>query len=83
MITSLIEMLDLRNFGQMTKPTISLEPRDKALSLTSWTNIMMSQPLFQNIFILRRSRVAILADIIRVVTMFIRVVYELKKSQKN
>ena len=31
---------------------------------------MMSQPLFQNTFVLRRPTVAIFADIIKIVTMF-------------
>ena len=37
----------------------------------SWTEIMMSKPLFQNAFILRKPRGANLADIMIIVTMFI------------
>ena len=41
-ITSLIERLELQNFGHMPKSTIQFEPRDKILFVTSWTGIMMS-----------------------------------------
>ena len=34
--------------------------------------IMTSEPLFQNTFILGRPRVAIFADIIKIVTMFVK-----------
>ena len=40
MITSLIEILELLNFGHMTTYTIQFEPREKILLLTSWTEIM-------------------------------------------
>ena len=33
---------------------------------------MVSQPLFQNTFVLRKPRVAIFADIIKIVTMFLK-----------
>ena len=33
---------------------------------------MTSQPLFQNIFILRRPKVANFADIVKIATMFIK-----------
>ena len=42
MITSLIEMLDLPNFGHMTTFTKQFDSRDKVLSVTSWTEIMTS-----------------------------------------
>ena len=42
MITSLIEMLDLSNFGHMTTSTKQFDSRDKVLSVTSWTEIMTS-----------------------------------------
>ena len=35
----------------------------------SWTEIKMSQPLFQNTFILRRPRVVNVLDIIQIVAM--------------
>ena len=40
MITSLIEMLELPNFGHMTASKIQFESRDKTLLVTSWTKIM-------------------------------------------
>ena len=36
MITSVIETLELRNFGHMTASTIKSESRDKVLLVTSW-----------------------------------------------
>ena len=46
-----------------------------------WTEIIMSQPLFQNIFILRRPRVANFVDIIKIATTFIEII--LKNSHKR
>ena len=43
---------------------------------------MTSKPLFQNSFILRRSRVAIFGHITQVVTMFIKAVLEDSKKLK-
>ena len=48
--------------------------------LTSWTEIMTSETFFQKTFILRRPGVAIFADIIKIVTMFIKTI--LKDSRK-
>ena len=42
MITSLIEMVKLPNFGPMTASTIQFESSDKILLMTSWTETMMS-----------------------------------------
>ena len=42
MITSVIEMLELPNFGQMTASTIYFETCDKNFCLTSSTEIMTS-----------------------------------------
>ena len=42
MITSLIEMLELQNFDQMTTSTILFESRDKTMFVTSWTEIVTS-----------------------------------------
>ena len=39
MITSLMEMLTLTNFGNMTTSTIKFESRDKIL-LVTWTGII-------------------------------------------
>ena len=73
-------MLELPNFDHMTTSTISFESRHKILLVTLLSRIMMSQPLFQNIFILRSSWVANFADIIKIVTMFIK---KSLKTQKN
>ena len=41
---------------------------------------MMSKPLFQNIFILRKaSRVAIFADIVKIVNMFIKKIFKVER----
>ena len=40
--------------------------------MASWTEIMVSQLLFQNTFILRRPRVANFADIIKIANTFIK-----------
>ena len=45
-----------------------------------WTKIMTSLLLFQNTFVLRRPRVGIFADIIKIVTMFVKTVF--KNSKK-
>ena len=42
MITSLIEMLELRNFGHMATSTIQFESRYKILLVKSWTEAMTS-----------------------------------------
>ena len=42
----------------------------------------MSQPLFQNIFILRKPKVADFADIIKMATMFTKTTFK-KKQKKN
>ena len=50
MVTSLMEMLELPNFGHMTTSTIYFESRDKFMLATSQTEFMTSQPLFENTF---------------------------------
>ena len=42
MITSLIELRGLPNFGQMTTSTIKFESLDKILLMKPWTEITMS-----------------------------------------
>ena len=49
----------------------------------SYTEIMTSKLLFQNTFILRRPRVAIFANIIKVVTMFIKKIFQDSKKVKR
>ena len=61
-----MEMLEL---GHMNSSTILCESRDKILSVTPSAGIITSQP--QNSVILRRSGVAIFADIIKIITRFI------------
>ena len=47
----------------------------------SWTKIMTSETLFQSSFNLRRPSVAIFADIIKIVTIFIKTIF--KDTRKN
>ena len=83
MITSLIEILELPNFGHMTISTTQFESRDKILFVTSWSEIMTSQPLLQNTFILRRPGVAIFPDIIDIVTMVIKTIFKDSRKVKR
>ena len=63
----------------MSISTIGFESHDKILLVTALPEIMTSEPLFQNTFILGRPGVAIFADIIKIVTMFIK---SLKTQEK-
>ena len=76
MITSLTEMLQLPNFGHVTSSTISFELRDRILLLMSKSVITTSQPLFLNRFILRRPGVANFADIMKILTMFVKKIFK-------
>ena len=51
--------------------------------MTSWPKIVASKPLFQNTFILTRSRVVIFADIIKIVTSFIKTIFKDSKKVKK
>ena len=42
MITSLIDMLELPNFGHMTTSTMKFDLHDNFLLVTSWAEIMTS-----------------------------------------
>ena len=55
--------------------------RIKTLLAMSWIEIITSQPLFQNTFVLRSPRVDNFAEIIKFGTMFIKTT--LKDSKKN
>ena len=44
---------------------------------------MTSQPLYQNTFILRKPWVAIFADIIKIVAMFIKTIFKDSKKLKE
>ena len=50
MITSLTEIIELPNFGHMTKSTLQFESQDKILLVTPWIEIMTSKPFFKNLF---------------------------------
>ena len=76
-------MLEIPNFSHMTTFTILFKSLDKILLVTSRIEIMTSQHLFQNIFILRRSRVAMFADIIKIVTIFIKTGFKDSKNFKT
>ena len=65
-------MMQLPNIGHMTTSIIKFESCHKNLLVTSWAEIMTSSPLFQKTLTLRRHRVVIFADIIKIVTMFIK-----------
>ena len=73
-------MIELPNFGHMTTFTLQLESRDKILLVTSYTEIMTLKHFLQKAFILWRPGVAMFADIIKIVTMFIKTI--LKDSRK-
>ena len=51
--------------------------------MRSWTEIMMSQILYQNDFILRTSAVANFADIIKILIMFIKTIVKNSKKVKK
>ena len=72
MITSLIELLELPNFGHMTTSTTQFESHDKVLMVTSESKIMTSESLFQ-----------IFADVIKIVTMFIKNIFKGSKKIRN
>ena len=68
-------MLELPNFGHMTKFTLEFESRDK---ICHGQNLWRHN-FFKKIFILRRPGVAIFADI-KILTTFIKTI--LKDSRK-
>ena len=73
-------MLELTNFGHMTTSTKQFESRDNFLLVTIWAKIITSLHLFQNTHISRRPRVAIFADIIKIVNMFIKTIFKDSKT---
>ena len=77
MIISLWKVLELPRYGHMTPSTVKYDSRKKILLVTSSAEIMAPKSLFQNTFILRKPRVAIFADITKIVTIFIT------KNQKS
>ena len=83
MITSLIEILDLANCSHIITFIIWFKSRNKNLLVMSLTEIMKSWPLFQNTFILRRPRVTIFSEIIKIVTRFIKTFFKESKKVKR
>ena len=79
MITSLIEMLNLPNFSRIITSTIYIESRDKFC----WWRHGKEQCCkfyFKIPVTLRKPTVAVLADIIKIATMFIKTTFkDLKK----
>ena len=75
-------MLELLNFGHMTIFAIWFESHDKIPLVALWTEIMTSQPLHQNAFILRRSTVANFADIIKIATIIKKTFKDSKKVKR-
>ena len=63
MITSLIEMQELSNFGHSTASTIEVDSRDKILLVTIWT-----KNYDVIIFVLGKPRETNFADIIKIAT---------------
>ena len=85
-MTSLIEMLQLPNFGHINTSTYNLNnviKRDKIMLVISSTEILASQPLFRNTVILRRPGVGLFVDIIKIVTRFIKQIFkDLRKAKR-
>ena len=82
MITPLIEVLELLNFGLMTASIIWFESRDKILLVTSWI-IYDVINFISKTFVLRRSRVAVFADIITISTTFIKKIFKYWRKVKR
>ena len=60
-----------------------IESGNKILLVTSWTKIMTLWTLFQNIVILRRPGETIFAGIIKIVTMFIKIIFKDSRKVKR
>ena len=80
MITSLINMLHLPNFGCMTTSTTKFESPDKNFVGDVMDKTYDVITLFETAFILRKFRVATFAEIIKIVTIFTKKI--LKDSKK-
>ena len=76
-------MLQLPNFGHMNESTIKFESREKILLATSSTLIMTSYILFKNTVILRRPWVAIFANIIKILTRFVKEIFKDSRKVKR
>ena len=82
MISYLIEMLGLPNFAHITVSAIKFESRDKTCLVRSWTNYEVIT-LFQKSFILRSPSVAIFPEFIKIVTIFIKTIFENSRKVKR
>ena len=67
----------------MVTSTIKFESRDKILLVTSLTGFMTAYRLFQNTVVLRRPRVAIFVDIIKILTSFIKKIFKDSRKVKR
>ena len=69
-------MLHLPNFGYMTWSTIYFELPEKIFVGEVMDKTNDDITLFQNTFILRKLRIAAFADIIEIVTIFIKKIFK-------
>ena len=76
-----MEVLELPNFFHMNKSAVEFESRNEILLVTSSLGMMASLSLFQNTVILRRPGVAIFADIIKIITRFIKKMYKVSELE--
>ena len=83
MITSLIVVLELPNIGHMTTSRTQYKSLIRILLVTSWVEILTLKPLIQNNFDVRRSRIAIFADVIKSLTMFVKTIFKNSKNVKK
>ena len=83
MISSLIETLELPSFGYITKSTIWFESNEKNILGDVMDRNYDAINLFQNTYILRMPRVAIFADIMKFVIMFIKIISKDSKRVKR
>ena len=75
-------MLGLPNFGHMTTFKNDLSHVIKFFWWRLWTEIMTSQPLHENVFILRKPTVANFADIIKIPTIIKKTFKSSKKVKR-
>ena len=83
MISSLIETLELPSFGYITKSTIWFESNEKNILGDVMDRNYDAINLFQNTYILRMPRVAIFADTMKFVIMFIKIISKDSKRVKR
>ena len=82
MVTSLIKILKLPNFGDITKSTVLLSHVIKFCFWRHEQKLWTSKPFFRNPSILRKRRVANFADIIKIAAMFMKVTFKDWKKVK-